>query len=61
MAKWKYLPTDKPTDTEVVWIRLDPYWSQPFLATWKLGTQTFVTVANNWTLPWYLVSRWRSQ
>lgn len=61
MATWKYMPLEVPTDGETVWIRLEPWGGQPFLARWSSGDQYFTHNDSGLIVPWYMVSRWRSQ
>jgi len=61
MAIWKTLPQNVPVDQDTVWVRIEPYYSQPFLALWDAGSQIFRADSNGLAFPWYVVSRWREQ
>lgn len=59
---WQTLPLQKPGDGEVVWARLNYWFGQPFLATWRDLTQAFEPIAYPGLFyPFWTVSRWRSQ
>ena len=58
---WSSLPTVVPTDTEVVWVRITYYYTEPFLAQWSAAQQEFTSVDNSIVYPAWTVARWRSQ
>lgn len=55
------MPLEVPNDGETVWIRMAPWGGQPFLARWSGGDQYFTHNDTGLIVPWYMVSRWRSQ
>lgn len=59
MNPWKTLPNDVPVDGSTVFIRIEYYYSKPFLAVWDLTTQTFTDTVNSINFPAYVVARWR--
>ena len=61
MATWHTLPTTYPIDGEEVWIRLNLWWSVPFLAVFDKTAGTFYYSTLDWTFPWYTAIKWRSQ
>lgn len=58
---WKILPAQIPTDTEVVWIRINYWFGQPVLAQWSTANQEFTSVTNSIVYPAWVVGRWKSQ
>ena len=61
MVPWFTLPLEVPADRDVVWVRIDQWFGQPFLAEWDEVNQTFTSDVNSLILPWWRVSRWRYQ
>lgn len=56
---WHVMPDEVPDDEEVVWVRRW-YGGAPWLATWYVGTSTFVH-ASGLVIPWYDVVKWKHQ
>jgi hypothetical protein len=61
MATWLHLPDEIPTDTQTVWIRVEYYYSEPFLAVFSLSALTFTSVDNTIVYPAWVVARWKPQ
>jgi hypothetical protein len=61
MATWKTFPLNVPDDREVVWVRVKYYYSTPFLATFGLATESFISIVNEITYPVWVIARWKSQ
>ncbi|MBA7701400.1 hypothetical protein ES703_110136 [subsurface metagenome] len=61
MSTWKTFPLNIPDDREVVWVRVKYYYSTPFLATFGLGTEEFISTVNEITYPVWVIARWKSQ
>jgi hypothetical protein len=58
MAKWKTIPNEIPTNTQLVYVRLWNYFNSPILCNYDESSQAFVTVTNNIIFPIYTVYRW---
>lgn len=60
MTRWNSPPLDMPSDNEEVYVRLQNWFGQPFLAKYFADTQTFTDSVNGMIFPWWTVARWRS-
>jgi hypothetical protein len=59
-STWNVLPTEIPTDGQVVWVRLWSVYGEPVQMEWKEATETFRDpVTGVMDVPWYIVARWR--
>lgn len=58
---WKTIPENVPTDTEVVWVRLNYFSGIAILAEWDASNQQFTSVTNSIVYPAWIVGRWKSQ
>jgi hypothetical protein len=61
MSAWKSLPENIPVDGSTVWVRVNYYYSDPFLAVFSLSALTFTSVDNTIIYPVWVISRWRVQ
>ena len=63
MGPWQTLPQQIPTDGEKVWVRINYWFGQPFLAKWDRAEATFTYTGPAWTIvyPAWTVMRWASQ
>jgi hypothetical protein len=61
MQPWLTIPHDIPVDQAEVWCRRPNWYTPPFLATWDLASETFITTDAGLTLPWWAVTRWANQ
>jgi len=63
MSTWKTVPNKLPADGEIVWVRLNYWFGEPFLAKWKETSQVFIEqeTALLMQYPFWTISRWRSQ
>lgn len=61
MSYWKTFPLDIPLDTEIVWVRVRYVFGTPFLATYDLAAQQFISTVNFINYPAWVIARWRSQ
>lgn len=61
MSPWFHLPDQIPTDTQTVWVRVEYYYSEPFLAIFNLGTLTFTSIDNSIVYPVWVIARWKPQ
>jgi methenyltetrahydromethanopterin cyclohydrolase len=59
MSTYFHLPDNIPTDGQTVWIRVEYYYSEPFLAIFTLSTMTFMSVDNSIVYPAWVVARWK--
>ena len=59
MNPWKTLPTHLPTDGQTVWVRINYWFGQAFLATWSVADQTFTDSVSGLIYPAWSVMRWR--
>jgi hypothetical protein len=59
MATWLHLPDEIPTDAQTVWVRVEYYYSEPFLAIFSLSALTFTSVTNSIVYPAWVVARWK--
>lgn len=62
--KWFSQPVKNPTDGTTVWVRRAALFTNPFQATWDLGSETFLIPAGGTgdpptSIPWYEVQSWR--
>jgi hypothetical protein len=57
MKPWHWITDLFPTDGSTVWVRRG-WLSAPFQAVWSSSSALF-TVAGVYTLPWYVVAKWR--
>jgi hypothetical protein len=58
---WKSIFDSKPTNNQIVWIRVISIYGQLTLAQYKASTQQFTTVTTSINIPAYQVGRWRAQ
>lgn len=58
MSVWYTSPDNIPLDGQTVWVRLNYWFGQPFLAVWNLATEEFVSVDNSVHYPAWSISRW---
>jgi len=61
MSTWKTFPLNVPDDHQEVWVRVKYYYSTPFLATYHVDTETFVSTDNAITYPVWTIARWKPQ
>lgn len=61
MSTWETFPLNIPTDQQEVWVRVKYYYSTPFLATYSVATENFVSTVNSITYPAWVIARWKSQ
>jgi hypothetical protein len=61
MATWFKLPNEVPTDGQIVYVRVEYYYSDPFLATFSLSALTFTSVDNAIVYPAWVIARWKPQ
>ena len=61
MLKWKSTPQDLPADGAIVWCRLNYWFGPPFLASWSVTQQSFISSVNSIIYPVWTVSRWKTQ
>jgi hypothetical protein len=56
---WFTLPQYLPFDTQICWIRIKYYYSNPFLAVWDNALKQFTSVDNTIVYPAWTIARWR--
>lgn len=61
MSTWKTFPLNIPDNEQEVWIRVKYYYSTPFLATYYVATENFISTTNSITYPAWTIARWKSQ
>ena len=60
MLTWSKLPFDAPVNGDTVYIRVNFYYSDPFLATYNSSTNEFTSIENSIVYPAWVVARWAS-
>jgi len=61
MSTWFHFPNNIPTDGETVYVRIEYYYSEPFLAVFTLSTMIVTSVDNSIVYPVWVIARWRPQ
>jgi hypothetical protein len=61
MKKWHIVPASLPVSGEIVWVRINYWFGQPFLASYNSSDQSFVSVDNSLSYPVWSVMRWKEQ
>ena len=61
MYPWKTLPTNLPVDEQIVWVRINYWFGQPFLATWNEVDSNFTDTVSGLVYPVWSVMRWKPQ
>jgi len=61
MQKWKTVPEELPVDQSIVWVRINYWFGQPFLAKWDLASQSFISEDTDLIYPVWSVMRWKYQ